>query len=318
MAESNTSLAATPSATLISADSAGQNPDLGERSSRFEFLSQVDWLRQLILVVAVAICIALIIFAFFWAKEPELRPLGTYNNEELVQTLDFLDQNKVPYTLEGNTVKISQDTYQKTKLMLTRAGLNQTQDQGDDILLKDMGFGVSQRLERERLKLSRERQLASAIEKIRNIQKAQVMLALPRESVFIREEAKASASVMVTLRAGRSLTQEEVDSIVDMVASAVPGLSNTRVTVTDQNGRLLNSGSQDPSMVAQRREFDLQRQQEKTVREKIDSILIPVLGMGAYTAEVGVLLDFTQTEQSQKQFDQANPTMRSEFNRENV
>ncbi|MGL6296823.1 MAG: flagellar basal-body MS-ring/collar protein FliF, partial [Plesiomonas sp.] len=82
MAESNTSLAATPSATLISADSAGQNPDLGERSSRFEFLSQVDWLRQLILVVAVAICIALIIFAFFWAKEPELRPLGTYNNEE--------------------------------------------------------------------------------------------------------------------------------------------------------------------------------------------------------------------------------------------
>ncbi|MGL5043808.1 MAG: flagellar basal-body MS-ring/collar protein FliF, partial [Plesiomonas sp.] len=264
------------------------------------------------------ICIALIIFAFFWAKEPELRPLGTYNNEELVQTLDFLDQNKVPYTLEGNTVKISQDTYQKTKLMLTRVGLNQAQDQGDDILLKDMGFGVSHRLERERLKLSRERQLASAIEKIRNIQKAQVMLALPRESVFIREEAKASASVMVTLRAGRSLTQEEVDSIVDMVASAVPGLSNTRVTVTDQNGRLLNSGSQDPSTVAQRREFDLQRQQEKTVREKIDSILIPVLGMGAYTAEVGVLLDFTQTEQTQKQFDQANPTMRSEFNRENV
>ncbi|MGL6116815.1 flagellar basal-body MS-ring/collar protein FliF [Plesiomonas sp.] len=318
MAESNTPLAAAPGATLITTDSTGQNPDLGERSSRFEFLSQVDWLRQLILVVAVAICIALIIFAFFWAKEPELRPLGTYNNEELVQTLDFLDQNKVPYTLEGNTVKISQDTYQKTKLMLTRAGLNQTQDQGDDILLKDMGFGVSQRLERERLKLSRERQLASAIEKIRNIQKAQVMLALPRESVFIREEAKASASVMVTLRAGRSLTQEEVDSIVDMVASAVPGLSNTRVTVTDQNGRLLNSGSQDPSMVAQRREFDLQRQQEKTVREKIDSILIPVLGMGAYTAEVGVLLDFTQTEQTQKQFDQANPTMRSEFNRENV
>ncbi|MGL5761963.1 MAG: flagellar basal-body MS-ring/collar protein FliF, partial [Plesiomonas shigelloides] len=210
------------------------------------------------------------------------------------------------------------DQYQKVQLMLTRAGLDKPADNGDSILLSDMGFGVSQRLERERLKLSRERQLASAIEQIRNVMKAQVLLALPRESVFIRDQNNASASVMVTLRAGKSLTQEEVDSIVDMVASAVPGLSTTRVTVSDQTGRLLNSGSQDPASMAQRREFDLQRQQEKALREKIDSILIPVLGMGAYTAEVGVLMDFTQREQTQKQFDQDKPAMRSEFSRENV
>ncbi|MGL4268797.1 MAG: flagellar basal-body MS-ring/collar protein FliF [Plesiomonas sp.] len=316
MADSSTTLAT--ATDPVGAGSAGQNPDLGERSSRFEFLSQVDWLRQLILVVAVAICIALIIFAFFWAQEPEMRPLGTYGNEELVQTLDYLDQNKVPYKLDGNTIKVAQDQYQKTKLLLTRAGLDKPSDNGDDILLSDMGFGVSQRLERERLKLSRERQLASAIEQIRNVMKAQVLLALPRESVFIRDQNNASASVMVTLRAGKSLTQEEVDSIVDMVASAVPGLSTTRVTVSDQTGRLLNSGSQDPASMAQRREFDLQRQQEKALREKIDSILIPVLGMGAYTAEVGVLMDFTQREQTQKQFDQDKPAMRSEFSRENV
>lgn len=316
MADSSTTLATATDPVV--AGSAGQNPDLGERSSRFEFLSQVDWLRQLILVVAVAICIALIIFAFFWAQEPEMRPLGTYGNEELVQTLDYLDQNKVPYKLDGNTIKVAQDQYQKVQLMLTRAGLDKPADNGDSILLSDMGFGVSQRLERERLKLSRERQLASAIEQIRNVMKAQVLLALPRESVFIRDQNNASASVMVTLRAGKSLTQEEVDSIVDMVASAVPGLSTTRVTVSDQTGRLLNSGSQDPASMAQRREFDLQRQQEKALREKIDSILIPVLGMGAYTAEVGVLMDFTQREQTQKQFDQDKPAMRSEFSRENV
>lgn len=316
MADSSTTLAT--ATDPVGAVNAGQNPDLGERSSRFEFLSQVDWLRQLILVVAVAICIALIIFAFFWAQEPEMRPLGTYGNEELVQTLDYLDQNKVPYKLDGNTIKVAQDQYQKVQLMLTRAGLDKPADNGDSILLSDMGFGVSQRLERERLKLSRERQLASAIEQIRNVMKAQVLLALPRESVFIRDQNNASASVMVTLRAGKSLTQEEVDSIVDMVASAVPGLSTTRVTVSDQTGRLLNSGSQDPASMAQRREFDLQRQQEKALREKIDSILIPVLGMGAYTAEVGVLMDFTQREQTQKQFDQDKPAMRSEFSRENV
>ncbi|MDA1380205.1 hypothetical protein PCI56_10985 [Plesiomonas shigelloides subsp. oncorhynchi] len=77
-----------------------------------------------------------------------MRPIGTYGNEELVQTLDYLDQNKVPYKLDGNTIKVAQDQYQKVQLMLTRAGLDKPADNGDSILLSDMGFGVSQRLER--------------------------------------------------------------------------------------------------------------------------------------------------------------------------
>jgi flagellar M-ring protein FliF len=101
-------------------------------------------------------------------------------------------------------------------------------------------------MESERLKLSRERQLASAIEQFQNVAKAQVLLAIPKDNVFARNErSKPSATVVLSLK-GNALGQGEVDSIVDMVASAVHGLEPTRVTVTDQNGRLLNSGLRIP------------------------------------------------------------------------
>ncbi len=141
---------------------------------------------------------------------------------------------------------------------MVRAGVNQATAAGDDILLQDMGFGVSQRLEQERLKLSRERQLAQAIEEMKQVRKARVLLALPKHSVFVRHNQEASASVFLTLSTGANLKQQEVDSIVDMVASAVPGMKTSRITVTDQHGRLLSSGSQDPASAARRKEQELE------------------------------------------------------------
>ena len=103
----------------------------------------------------------------------------------------------------------------------------------------------------------------------------------------------------MTLKTGANLKQEEVDSVVDMVASAVPGMKPNRVTVTDQHGRLLSSGSEDPSS-ARRKEHELERKQEQALREKIDSVLIPILGFGNYTTQVDIELDFSAVEQTRK------------------
>lgn len=296
-------------------DSDVQNPDLDEKvSSKLDFaIGDLDLLRQIVLVLSISICVALIVMLFFWVKEPEMRPLGAYETDELISVLDYLDQQKLAYKLEGNTILVPASEYNSLKLNLVRAGLNQSQPAGDDILLQDMGFGVSQRLEQERLKLSRERQLAKAIEEMRQINKARVLLALPQQSVFVRHNQEASASVFLTLRTGSNLKQEEVDSIVDMVSSAVPGMKPTRVTVTDQHGRLLSSGSQDPVSTARRKEQELERKQEQNLRDKIDSVLIPILGLGNYTAQVAVDLDFSAIEQTRKSFDPKTAATRSEF-----
>ncbi|WP_368165935.1 flagellar basal-body MS-ring/collar protein FliF, partial [Aeromonas sp. R9-1] len=281
-------------------------------------LSNSDILRQITLILALAICLAIAVFILLWGKEPDMRPLGTFTTEQLVKTLDYLDQQKIPYEVEGKSVLVNAEKYPEIRLQLTRAGLTSPEElggRGEDILLNDSSFGISQRMEGERLKLSRERQLASAIEQFQSVAKAQVLLAIPKDNVFARNERKPSATVVVNLK-GAALDQGTVDAIVDMVASAVHGLEPTRVTVTDQNGRLLNSGSQDPVAAQTRREFAMQQKQELEYKQKIDAILIPVLGADNYTAEVDLALDFTQQEQTRKTFNPDLPAVRSEMTME--
>jgi len=290
-----------------------ENEDQQEqKSGYFSALGGVDVLRQITLIVALAICLAIAIFVIIWARQPDMRPLGKMQTEELIETLDFLDAQKIDYQLDGNVVSVDETEYQNIKLLMTREGLDQGPTSGSDIIMQDMGFGVSQRLERERLKHGREQQLARTIEELNNVTRAKVLLAIPKENVFARREKKPSATVVLTLKRGRSLDSEEVDSVVDMIASAVQGLEPARVTVTDQNGRLLNSGSQTSLAARSRKEYDLERKREQEYLEKIDSILIPVVGLGNYTAQVDLSMDFSSIEETQKRYNPDLPAVRSE------
>ena len=276
----------------------------------------MDVVRQVVLIVALTICIAIAILIILWAREPDMRPLGSFSSNELVQYLDHLDSQKIQYQLDGNTILVRGDEYQAVKLGLTRAGLQKESNSGEEILMQDSGFGVSQRLEMERLKHSREQQLARTIEEFQSIARARVLLAIPKENIFARVEKQPSATVMISARGGKSIKDSEVDAIVDLVASAVQGLEPSKVTVTDQNGRLLNSGSQDAASARSRREYEIEVKREEEYRQKIDSILIPVLGIDNYTAQVDLAMDFTTTEQTQKRFNPDLPAVRSEMTAE--
>nr|WP_246143473.1 flagellar basal-body MS-ring/collar protein FliF [Colwellia echini] len=295
------------------------NSDLEEQKSGFAAsLGNVDFLRQITIVVALAICLAIAIFVIMLANEPEYRFLSKLPTKQLITTMDFLDANEVEYRQENNTISVPTDEYQNVKLLLAREGLTDEPTQGEDILMKDMGFGVSQRLERERLKYGREQQLAKTVEQLQSISRAKVLLAIPRENVFARREKNPSATVVLTMQRGKILSEEEVDSVVDIIASAVQGLTPNRVTVTDQNGRLLNSGSQDSISSRSRKEFEIEQKREQEYMDKIDSILIPVVGLGNYTAQVDITMDFTNVEETQRRYNSDLPALRSEMNVEST
>nr|WP_286265413.1 flagellar basal-body MS-ring/collar protein FliF [Thalassotalea atypica] len=292
----------------------GDDSVADEKQSGFSAtLGNVDVLRQLTIIMALAICLAIAVFVIMWINQPEYRILTKLPTQELIETMDFLDANKVDYKQESNIISVRNDEYQQIKLMLAREGLNQEPDQGTDIIMKDMGFGVSQRMETERLKHGRELQLARTIEQLQKISRAKVLLAIPRENVFARKQKSASATVVVTIQRNRMLSEEEVDSVVDIVASAVQGLTPNRVTVTDQNGRLLNSGSQDSVSSRSRKEFEIEQKREAEYMEKIDSILIPVVGLGNYTSQVDVTMDFTNSEETSRRYNPDLPALRSEM-----
>ncbi|MCJ8293700.1 MAG: flagellar M-ring protein FliF [Colwellia sp.] len=276
-------------------------------------LGNVDILRQMTIVVALAICLAIAVFVIMLANEPEYRFLSKLPTKQLITTMDFLDANQVDYRQENNTISVPTDEYQNVKLLLAREGLNDEPSEGEDILMKDMGFGVSQRLERERLQYGREQQLGKTVAQLQSISRAKVLLAIPRENVFARREKSPSATVVLTMRRGKILSDEEVDAVVDIIASAVQGLKPNRVTVTDQNGRLLNSGSQNSLSSRSRNEFDIERKREQEYMNKIDSILIPVVGLGNYTAQVDIAMDFTNIEETQRRYNADLPALRSEM-----
>jgi flagellar M-ring protein FliF len=287
--------------------------DNEQKSGFMDTIGSTDMVRQMTLVVVLVISVAIAIFVVLFIQEPDFRPLAKMDTEELIETLDYLDANQIEYQLEGNIVHVRVDEYQKIKLGMSREGLAQAEQAGSDIIMQDMGFGVSQRVEMERLKHAREIQVAATIEDMASIKKARVLLALPKENVFARREKKASATVVLTATRGSAITGEEVDAVVDIVASAVQGMEPERVTVTDSNGRLLNSGSQNSVSARARKEYEIERQRESEYQEKIDAILIPVLGIGNYTAQVDVSMDFTAVEQTQRRYNPDLPAVRSEM-----
>ena len=291
----------------------GADSDNEQKSGFMDTIGSTDLVRQMTLVVVLVISVAIAIFVVLFIQEPDFRPLAKMDTEELIDTLDYLDANQIEYQLEGNIVHVRVDEYQKIKLGMSREGLAQAEQAGSDIIMQDMGFGVSQRVEMERLKHAREMQVAATIEDMASIKKARVLLALPKENVFARREKKASATVVITATRGAAITGEEVDAVVDIVASAVQGMEPERVTVTDSNGRLLNSGSQNSVSARARKEYEIERQRESEYQEKIDAILIPVLGIGNYTAQVDVSMDFTAVEQTQRRYNPDLPAVRSEM-----
>lgn len=309
---------ASASTELAVASDVASDPGSQEQKSGFMGgFGGIDVLRQATLILALIICIGIAISIILWAKEPDMRPLQVARTDkELIETLDFLALNQIEYKLEGKTISIAEEDYENVKLLMVRQGIEagggDGSGNGTDLILQDQGFGVSQRMELARLKLSKENQIARALENLNNITKAKVLLAIPKEQIFARKSKQPSATVVVTIKRGRVLSSEEVDSVVDITASAVQGMDTSRVTVTDQNGRLLNSGSQNSMSARARKQYEIELKREQEYINKIDSIMIPVVGLGNYTAQVDVSMDFSRVEETQKSFDPDMLATRSE------
>ncbi|MGN0909591.1 MAG: flagellar basal-body MS-ring/collar protein FliF [Succinivibrio sp.] len=287
-----------------------------------DFIHNGDVLHRIMLLGFLAIFLAVIIFTVFSlhggsSSAPATeRQLGTYSPQEIGKVLDFLDNGGYKYRLSGEAIFVDASKYSDITSQMLRQGIalpKETNDIGDSILMTDSGFGVSQHLENERIKHGREIQLARAIEKIDGIDRATVLLAIPKENVFAREKSRPSAAVVVTLKNGAYLSPENVSSIRFMVASAVHDLLSKDVTVTDQQGRLLSDDRRDDSAENKlQREFEMHTMREAQYRDKLDTILAPMLGLGNYSAEVDVTLDTTKQEETAQLYNPDSQAVRSE------
>jgi len=229
--------------------------------------------------------------------------------------MDTLASADIPYTVEPNSgaLLVKADDLSRARMKLAAAGVTPSDGNiGFEILDKEQGLGTSQFMEATRYRRGLEGELARTISSLNNVKGARVHLAIPKSSVFVRDERKPSASVLVELYSGRSLEPGQVVAIINLVATSVPELSKSQITVVDQKGNLLSDQAENSEMTMAGKQFDYSRRMESMLTQRVHNILQPVLGNDRYKAEVSADIDFSAVESTAEQFNPDQPALRSE------
>lgn len=285
----------------------------------FKSLLKLSGARQIGLMLALAVSIAIGMAVVLWAQAPSYDLLFPgVAEKDAAEIIEALDKLGVDYKVEPGTgaVMVPADKTRELKLKLAAEGLPRTTSLGYELLDKDTGFGASKNVELMRFQRALEGEIALTIQTIQNVKSAKVLLALPVQSVFVRERKKPSASVVVELYQGRSLEKEQVESIVHLVASSVPLMEAGQVTVVDHKGRLLNSKDSPEDISLTSKQFEYKKNIEEHLRERIENILTPLLGAEGMRAQISADVDFTVTEKTQEMFNPDLPALRSEQTQE--
>ena len=259
-------------------------------------ISEYPLLRQLGLLVGLATSVALGVAIVFWSQSPDYTSL--YNDlpdTELTQVADSLKQSGIKYKLTSGGIMVPADQVDKARMQLAAQGLPNIKPKGFDILSQEQGFGTSQFIQAARYQHALEEELSRSISALRNVKSARVHLAIPKESVFVRNRKKPSASVVANLYSGHRISDEQISAITYMVASSVPNLLVDDVTVVDQMGRLLTD-KDDKQAVLNSEQLEYASKVEQTYIERVSNILTPFLGRNGFKAQVRAELDFTRIE----------------------
>ncbi|MBP0940625.1 flagellar basal-body MS-ring/collar protein FliF [Pseudomonas alliivorans] len=284
--------------------------------SFLENLSEMTMLRQIGLMVGLAASVAIGFAVVLWSQQPDYRPLyGSLAGMDSKQIMDTLTAANINYTVEPNSgaLLVKADDVQRARIQLAQAGVVQNDANiGFEILDKDQGLGTSQFMEATRYRRGLEGELARTISALNNVKGARVHLAIPKSSVFVRDDRKPSASVLVELYAGRSLEPSQVMAIINLVATSVPELTKSQITVVDQKGALLSDQAENSELTMAGKQFDYSRRMEGMLTQRVQNILQPILGSDRYKAEVSAVVDFSAVESTAESFNPDQPALRSE------
>ncbi len=278
-------------------------------------LQDIPAVRQLGLLGLVAATIALGLWLFTWSQSPDFVPVQAgLDAKSTTEASELLRSARIPFKLDPATgaLAVAVDQVGEARMALAAAGLPAASGNGFESIQGDQGFGTSQFIESARYQHAQEIELARTIANLRPVREARVHLALPKPSAFTRQKDPASASVVLQLRAGSTLEQGQVNAIVNLVASSIPGLPPERVTVVDQFGRMLSSSDPQGDDAVGARQFEQQRRQESVYVQRIEELLEPMTGPGRVSAKVSVDMDFAQTEQASERYGPQPAIVRSE------
>ncbi|MFQ3232273.1 flagellar basal-body MS-ring/collar protein FliF [Reinekea sp.] len=277
--------------------------------------NKLTMMRQFSLLIGLAASIALGLGIVLWSQKESYRPLMNSNNSyDARELIEVLQSNKIDFDIDPSSgvLLVRQSDLHKARLVVAGAGLSDDKTVGYELLDQDQPLGQSQFMENARYLRSLEGELARTISAINQVKTARVHLAIPKRSVFVRDQRMPTASVFAELYAGAELDANSVKAIRNLVSTSIPELASKDVSIVDQRGRLLSDDEKNTEDELTNRQFEYQRRVEDNLLARVNSILAPIIGTDKFQAEVSADIDFTKVEQAEEFYNPDLIALRSE------
>ena len=284
-----------------------------------EAIDQPGFRRAFPTLLASLTAVAAIVL--YWGmQKPEMTTLySSLSESEKSRVLNSLKNMGVDVQLDPATgeILVPADEYHQSRISLAAQGLPEFA--GSEINnLDNLPLGISRSVEGVRLRQVQEAELAKSITEISSVKASRVHLALPEKSVFVRDQTPPTASVFVNLKNGRKLDKTQILAITNLVSSSVPGMNPGNVSIVDQFGNLLSNSPDDPDQVLADSQLEYRMKLENIYRNRIQSLVTPIVGSNNVNAQVNLEIDFTRREVSQEIVDPDSSATLSEQNSLNV
>mgnify|MGYP002136099967 CR=1 FL=1 len=295
---------------MAAEDAAAPVPPASPFAQVLENIRNLSQRQKIAAGAALAFAIALVVGVILWSRQPDYAVLfSNLEEKDGGAVVASLQQQNVPYKFSenGNAILVPSSQVHDLRLRMAAQGIPKGGLVGFE-LMENQKLGISQFHEQVNFQRALEGELSRTISAIGSVAGARVHLAIPKQTAFLRDEQKPTASVMVNLHTGRALDPTQIAGIVHLIASSVPQLTNDNVSVIDQNGNLLTkkpdplrNASLDASQIIYTREL------EEGFIERVNAILTPLFGKGNFRAQVSADVDFNITEQTAETY-RPNPS----------
>ncbi|RYY27310.1 MAG: flagellar M-ring protein FliF [Sphingomonadales bacterium] len=299
---------------LTTTDAAGAPVSINPLKQMSGLLAQPAVRRAMPMLFLVGLIAAGFLAWSMIASSPQRILFANVTDADKQSISSALQTASIKSSIDGSgSITVAEDDYHKARMLLASQGLPKAAP-GGYAILDQLPMGVSRAVEGERLRQARETELARSIQEIDSVAEARVHLATPEVSAFVRDKAAPSASVILTLQAGRALNESQIRAIVNLVASSVPGMTPQSVTIVDQMGALLSKSGNagDPSSAAGDTRIEFQRRVEDKYREQLTQLLTPLVGAGNFTTEVQADVDLDESQATRESYDKAGQVVRAE------
>jgi flagellar M-ring protein FliF len=270
--------------------------------------------RKASILLATILTLAGISFLVYLTGQIEYRVLfSNLSGEDAGSIVGKLQERKVPYKISagGDAISVPTDRVAELRLEMATAGLPQGGGVGFEIF-DTKSLGATEFEQQLNYRRALQGELARTISSLEEIQQSRVHLALPKDSLFVEQQKKATASVTIKLKQGKTLRSSQVEGIAHLVASSVEGISPEDVIIVDSKGNILSNVQADSKFAKMTgAQADYQRNTEKEMGGRIQSLLENVVGKGKAVVRISTEMDFRVSEKMEEKYDPESPVIRS-------